>query len=90
VFVAFHAFGSPASRNGLRGGLRIVEVDGRPTPDLDAFVAAVEGRAHREAVRVRALNWNDQVEVLTLKLDNHYWPMYELVLRDGSWERRAL
>ncbi|NGX15870.1 trypsin-like peptidase domain-containing protein [Wenzhouxiangella sp. XN24] len=90
VFVAFHAFGSPASRNGLRGGLRIVEVDGRPTPDLDAFVAAVEGRAHREAVRVRALNWNDQVEVLTLKLDDHYWPMYELVLRDGSWERRAL
>jgi hypothetical protein len=49
VFVAFHAFGSPASRNGLGSGRRIVEVDGRPTPDLDAFLEVVAGRADREA-----------------------------------------
>jgi len=91
VFVAFHAFGSPASRNGLGAGRRIVEVDGQPTPDLDALLAIVAGRADREAVRLRAINWNGQVEVVTLKLDKRYWPAYELLLDDdGHWQRRDL
>ena len=91
VFVAFHAFGSPASRNGLGGGLRIVEADGQPTPDLDSFLAAVAGHADGDAVRLRVINWNNQVEVVTLKLDKLYWPTYELLrTTTGGWERRAL
>jgi S1-C subfamily serine protease len=91
VFVSFHSFGSPASRNGLGAGRRIIEVDGLPTPDLDSFLAAVAGRQDREAVRLRAVNWNGQTEVFTLKLDNRFWPPYELVLgSDGQWQRREL
>jgi pro-apoptotic serine protease NMA111 len=91
AFVAFHAFGSPASRNGLGAGRRIVEVDGQPTPDLDSFLAAVAGRADRDAVRLRLINWNGQVEVVTLKLDKRYWPAYELLLdEEGHWQRREL
>ena len=87
VFVAFHSFGSPASRNGLGPGRRIVEVNGQPTLDLDSFLAAVAGLQHREAVRLRAVNWNGQVEVFTLKLDNRYWPTYELVHTPKGWQR---
>ena len=87
AFVAFQAFGSPASRNGLGAGRRIVEVDGEPTPDLDSFLAAVAGRADREAVRLRTINWNGQVEIVTLKLDKHYWPTYELLLTPEGWQR---
>lgn len=90
VFVAFHSFGSPASRNGVGAGLRIVEVDGQPTPDLDSFLRAVEGRAHRTAVRLRTVNWNGQPGVYTLKLDNRYWPPYELVRNEDGWTRRDL
>jgi pro-apoptotic serine protease NMA111 len=90
VFVAFHSFGSPASRNGLGAGRRIVGVDGKPTPDLDSFLAAVAGRADREPVRLRTMNWNNQVEIVTLKLDNQYWPAYELVLDADGWRRRDL
>ena len=90
VFVAFHSFGSPASRNGVGAGLRIVEVDGQPTPDLDSFLAVVAGRAHREAVRLRTVNWNGQPGVYTLKLDNRYWAPYELVLGEDGWTRRDL
>jgi pro-apoptotic serine protease NMA111 len=90
AFVAFHAFGSPASRNGLGSGRRIVEVDGRPTPDLDALLAVVSGRADRSAVRLRAINWNGQVEVVTLKLDKRYWPAYELVDGPDGWRRRPI
>ena len=41
VYVGYFAYGSPATRYGLYPGRRIVEVDGVPTPDLDAFLKVV-------------------------------------------------
>jgi hypothetical protein len=37
----------PATRYQLLAGRRIVEVDGKPTPDLDAFIDAIKGRPDR-------------------------------------------
>src|SRR5262249_46664778 len=79
VYVGYFAYGSPATRYGLYPGRRVVEVDGVPTPDLDAFLAAVTGRPDRSSVRLRTITWNNAPEVITLKLDKHYWPAYELV-----------
>lgn len=91
VYVSFFGYGSPATRYGLWAGRRIVEVDGRPTPDLDSFVAAVAGRRDRSPVRLKTVTWNNEVEVITLKLDNRYWPAYELLRApDGEWSRRGI
>jgi S1-C subfamily serine protease len=90
VYVGYFSYGSPATRYGLYPGRRIVEVDGIPTPDLDAFLAAVKGREDRASVRLRTITWNNAPEVITLKLDKHYWPTYELVRSGTGWDRRAL
>ncbi|HXQ30628.1 MAG TPA: trypsin-like peptidase domain-containing protein [Steroidobacteraceae bacterium] len=90
VFVAFFLYGSPATRYGLWAGRRIIEVDGRPTPDLDAFLAAVSGKADRASLRLKTATWNNSVEVSTLKLDQHYWPAYELKRGPSGWERHSL
>ena len=90
VYVAFFNYGSPATRYGLWGGRRIIEIDGIATPDLDAFVAAVSGRRDRDSLRVKTLNFNDAVEVTTLKLDERYWPAYELTREPTGWVRREL
>jgi hypothetical protein len=67
----------------------IVAVDGKPTPDLDAFLAAVAGKGDRESVLLKTVTPNRAIEVITLKLDTHYWPTYELRRTDAGWERRT-
>jgi len=90
VFVSFFLYGSPAARYGLWLGRRIIEVDGKPTPDLDAFLAAVSGKEDRASLRLKTATWTNSVEVITLKLDKHYWPAYELRRGADGWERHDL
>ena len=90
VYVAFFSYGSPATRYRLFPGRRIVEVDGQPTPDLDAFLKVVAGRPDRSSLRLRTLTWNNVPEVITLKLDRQYWPASEIVRTPQGWDRRAL
>jgi S1-C subfamily serine protease len=90
VYVAFFAYGSPATRYRLYPGRRIVEVDGQATPDLDAFLRVVTGRPDRTSLRLRTLSWNNVPEVITLKLDRHYWPTTEIVRTPAGWDRRDI
>jgi S1-C subfamily serine protease len=90
VYVAYFAYGSPASRYGLVPGTRIVEIDGQPTPDLDTFLKLVTGRADRASLRLKTLAINGAPAMITLKLDRHYWPAYELRRKGDSWERVPL
>jgi S1-C subfamily serine protease len=90
VYVSYFNFGSPASRSGLFAGRRIVAVDGQPTPDLDLFVAAIRGLDHGASVRLNTVSWNNVPEVITLKLDNNYWPSYELRRDNYDWRRFEL
>jgi S1-C subfamily serine protease len=90
VFVGYFSYGSPATRYQLWAGRRIIEVDGQPTPDLDAFIKVVAGREDRSSVRLRTTSWNGSVDVITLKLDQRYWPAYELRRTAQGWMRTAL
>jgi len=90
VFIAFFMYGSPASRYKLWAGRRIMEVDGIPVPDLDAFIRAVSGRPDGASVRLKTVSWNDSVEIITVRLDQHYWPAYELHRTDTGWRRVPL
>jgi len=90
VYVAFFSYGSPATRYGLFAGRRVVEVDETPTPDLDSFVDAVSGKQDRESVRLKTVTWNGAVEIITLKLDNQYWPAYEIQRTDDGWRRSRI
>jgi len=90
VFIAFFMYGSPASRYKLWAGRRITEVDGVPVPDLDAFIHAVTGRPDHSSLRLKTVAWNDAAEIITLRLDRHYWPAYELRRSEDGWQRVPL
>ncbi|XP_057752867.1 protease Do-like 7 isoform X1 [Arachis stenosperma] len=78
VYVARWCHGSPVHRYGLYALQWIVEINGKPTPNLDAFVDVTKELEHGEFVRVRTIHLNGKPRVLTLKQDLHYWPTWEL------------
>lgn len=90
VYVAFFSYGSPATRYGLWAGRRIVAVDDTDTPDLQSFVDAVADKHDKTSVRLKTVTWNGAVEVITLKLDNQYWPAYEIRRVAGGWQRSGI
>lgn len=90
VYVAYYSFGSPASRYGLVSGRRITEVDSIPIVDLDQFIEVVSTKGNREALRLTTVTWNNQPEVLTLKLDDTYWPAWQIIWQGDHWERSDL
>ena len=87
VYVAFFSYGSPATRYGLWAGRRIVEVDDIATPDLQTFLGVVGRKRDQASVRLKTITWNDAIEVITLKLDNQYWPAYEIRKTEDGWRR---
>ena len=90
VYVARSWFGSPADRYGLGATDRIVALDGRPTPDLDHFLAAAANQKDRGPVRLKVVNLDGKTEVITLRLDLEYWPTYSLALEGEGWQRTRL
>lgn len=90
VFVAHYSPGSPASRYGLQVGRRIVEVDGVPTPDLQHFIRIISRLDDEKSVRLKTINWDRAVEIITLKMDREYWPAFEIKRDDRGWRRLDL
>ncbi|XP_021755026.1 protease Do-like 7 isoform X1 [Chenopodium quinoa] len=92
VFVARWCHGSPAHRYGLYALQWIVEVNGKPTPDLDAFVSVTKELVHGDYARVKTVHLNGKPRVLTLKQDLHYWPTWELRFDSNTalWYRNTI
>ena len=89
VYISLWWKGSPAARYRIRATHRILEVDGQATPDLDAFLAAVEGKQNGASVRVRTVDLAGKIAAKTLKLDTSFWPTSELKRESGGWVRIA-
>ena len=71
----------------------VVDVNGTPTPDLDAFVAAVRGLPDGADARVSMVHVeSERPKVMTLKVDSHYWPTWELRhdAASGRWRRHRI
>ena len=90
VYIAFFSYGSPATRYGLWAGRRIVAVDDTATLNLQDFVDTVSSKDDQESVRLKTVSWNGAEQVITLKLDNQYWPAYEIRHTDDGWQRAPI
>ena len=82
VYVANTSPGSPAAYHHLVPTSRIVEVDGKSTPELGDFLEAVRRKKHGESLRIRQEDLRGASSVSTIKLDLKYWPTYEITKKN--------
>lgn len=87
LYVSWVSMGSPAQGFQLWATRRITAVDDVEVKNLDAFLAAVKGRAEGSSVRLTTRGLDGKESVVTLKLDLHYWPTTEFRLGTLGWER---
>ena len=90
VYVAFNNYGSPATRYGLNAGLSIIEVDDNPISDLDDFKESIRSKRINDTIKLGALSWNGSKSVITMKLNNRYWPAYEIKRNGYEWDRTVI
>ena len=94
VYVSNTLHGSPAFLS-LERGVWIVEIQERKVTDLDSFLKAIRVREKEIKekvddedddgyVRIKVINDNDVTDVVTMKLDSHYWGTWHLVEDKGS------
>ncbi|CAM9666126.1 unnamed protein product [Ectocarpus fasciculatus] len=87
VYSSRWCYGSPAHKYSLGCTTWIVEVNGIPTPNLDAFLDVVRHIGDKSPARVKTVGLDSKVEVTTLRTDHHYWPTLELRRTGDGWTR---
>jgi hypothetical protein len=87
VYVASYSYGSPATRYGVFAMQRIVAIDGKAIDTTSDFVNAVKGKKHQSTVLIKTLDFQNNAKVITLRVDNHYWPFFEMKYSDEQWQK---
>ncbi|MEE2684085.1 MAG: trypsin-like peptidase domain-containing protein [Pseudomonadota bacterium] len=90
VFISSISFGSPANRFGLYSGRKIAAINGKEIENLEHFVEVIKEIDNTSPVRVNTINWNGQSQIITLDLDEYYWPSYGLIRDNEIWRRYLL
>ncbi|KAL2754277.1 hypothetical protein ACRALDRAFT_1032601 [Sodiomyces alcalophilus JCM 7366] len=92
VYVAARTRGSPAYQYGLAPTNFVTHVNDRPTPDLETFIATVHEIPDNTYFRLRACTFDSVPWVVTMKKNEHYFPMMEWI-KDPSeasgWRRKT-
>ncbi|KAI8963871.1 Pro-apoptotic serine protease NMA111 [Daldinia sp. FL1419] len=90
VYVSARGRGSPAYQYGLAPTNFITHVNGKPTPDLKTFLENVVKIPDNTYFRLKAMTFDNQPWVITMKKNEHYFPTMEWI-KDGSepcgWKR---
>ncbi|KAK2749403.1 hypothetical protein FQN57_006335 [Myotisia sp. PD_48] len=79
VYVSARSRGSPAYQYGLSPTNFITAVNNIKTPDLDSFIKEVYAIPNNTYFRLRAVTFDNVPWVVTMKKNDHYFPMSEYV-----------
>lgn len=91
LYVSWIWKGTPAAHYGLVPTSLLTELEGVAISDLDGFITRLKEIADHESVRIKMLSLNGKETMLTLKLDNQYWPVFELRYSDeDGWQRSGI
>ena len=78
IMVVSTIAGGPSEKLGIMSGDRIVEVDGRPTTTVAAFLDAVRDQKDGATVKIKHIDLKGSVHISHLRVDLKYWPTYDI------------
>ncbi|TLS29541.1 hypothetical protein PpBr36_01349, partial [Pyricularia pennisetigena] len=90
VYVSARTRGSPSYQYGLAPTNFITHVNGKRTPDLKSFLAAVTAIPDNTYFRLKAVTFDSVPWVVTMKKNEHYFPTVEWIKdssEDCGWRR---
>ncbi|TVY60689.1 Pro-apoptotic serine protease, partial [Lachnellula suecica] len=90
VYVSARTRGSPAYQYGLAPTNFITHVNGKLTPDLEAFLKAVVDIPDNTYFRLKAMTFDNVPWVITMKKNDHYFPTTEWIkdpAESSGWRR---
>ncbi|KNC55914.1 Pro-apoptotic serine protease nma111 [Thecamonas trahens ATCC 50062] len=90
VYVARLHAGSSAHLWRLVSKTWIVAINNVPTPDLDACLAVLRTLKTGESARLHTVSLRGKTVVVTLRINNEYWPTVEWLRNGLEWERRVV
>eukprot|EP01130_Rhizamoeba_saxonica_P009859 TRINITY_DN4024_c0_g1_i2.p1 TRINITY_DN4024_c0_g1~~TRINITY_DN4024_c0_g1_i2.p1 ORF type:complete len:698 (-),score=149.94 TRINITY_DN4024_c0_g1_i2:237-2330(-) len=91
VYISRWSKGSPAHKYGIRAIHWITHINETPTPNLNEFEEAVQVLEHQSFVRVRVIDIQGRVDVVSLKTDNIFWETSILERQpDATWKRSTI
>ncbi|KAJ5996010.1 hypothetical protein N7522_007670 [Penicillium canescens] len=79
IYVSARSRGSPAYHYGLAPTNFLTAVNSVSTPDLDSFIREVRKIPDNEYFRIRAVTFDNVPWVVTMKKNDHYFPMSEYI-----------
>ncbi|KAK2757567.1 hypothetical protein FQN54_004536 [Arachnomyces sp. PD_36] len=85
VYVSARSRGSPSYQYDLSPTNFITAVNGQPTPDLDSFVKEVSKIPDNTYFRLKAITFDNVPWVVTMKKNDHYFPMSEYIKEPAGW-----
>ncbi|KAI5306843.1 hypothetical protein KEM56_006822 [Ascosphaera pollenicola] len=86
IYVSARTRGSPSYQYGPSPTNFITGVNGIDTPNLDAFIEQVSKIPDNTYFRLRAVTFDNVPWVVTLKKNDHYYPMCEYIKDDSAPE----
>ncbi|KAK9449474.1 uncharacterized protein V1518DRAFT_416099 [Limtongia smithiae] len=92
VYVGSVSFGAPALNN-IRPAQWIIEVDGVKVESIDQFIGLVKQHKWRdgEFVRVKQVNRKDVTSVVSVQVNERYWPTRCLErAENGTWVHKVV
>ncbi|KAJ5011814.1 Pro-apoptotic serine protease [Colletotrichum sp. SAR 10_99] len=89
VYITFNDLGSPADHFRLKPTDFITHINGHPTPNLKAFSEIIKKIPDNTYFRLKVVTSNNVRKVVTMKKNEHYFPMKEWIKDSCGWKMKT-
>ena len=91
VYISWCFWGAPCSADKMSPSRLITEIDGQKVSNLQEFISILQQQENKsEPIPLRIRDFGGRPSVITLRLDELYWPTLLFEKEDGNWSQTSI